>query len=189
MEVTDGPDGVASHHPELVDVPVGEVGLVHDGHLDVAVVDGLRVIRPVLVTLFPSLLHAPGQHHDGPTVCLPTHPPEVVPGGVERTLGHDKLPLGVEAGDEVGVDVVAPVLVVGGLELDPAVVVGEDVGEPVLGSVHRQVRGSAQLVPAHVLQLLVLLAEPEVAVGRHDPVVLGEVLQLDRSGGFNDGVR
>ena len=186
MEVTDGPDGVASHHPELVDVPVGEVGLVHDGHLDVAVVDGLRVIRPVLVTLFPSLLHAPGQHHDGPAVCLPAHPPEVVPGGVERTLGHDKLPLGVEAGDEVGVDVVAPVLVVGGLELDPAVVVGKDVGEPVLGPVDRQIRGSTRLVTTHVFELLELLAEPEVAVGGHDPVVLRKVLALDGPRGLDD---
>ena len=40
-----------------------------------------------------------------------------------------------------------------------------------------------------MFQLLELLAEPEVAVRRHDPVVLGEVLQLDWSGCFNDGVR
>ena len=33
MEVADGADGVAPHHPELVDVPVGEVRLVKDGHL------------------------------------------------------------------------------------------------------------------------------------------------------------
>ena len=31
---TDKTDRVSSHHSELVDVPVGEVGLVHDGHLD-----------------------------------------------------------------------------------------------------------------------------------------------------------
>ena len=36
MEVADGPHGVPSHHPELGDVPVGEEGLVHDGHLNVA---------------------------------------------------------------------------------------------------------------------------------------------------------
>ena len=29
----DKTDRVASHHPELVDVPVGEVGLVQDCHL------------------------------------------------------------------------------------------------------------------------------------------------------------
>ena len=56
---------------------------------------------------------------------------------MERALGHDELPLGVEARGEVGVNVVAPVLVVRGLELDPAVVVGQDVGEPVLGPVDR----------------------------------------------------
>ena len=189
VEVSDGPYCVSPHHPELIDVPVGVVGLVEDGDLYVSVVDRVGVGRPVLVTLLSPLLVAPGQHHDGPGVRLPAHPPEVVSGRVERTLSHYELPLGVEPGHEAGVDVVASLLVISRLELDPAVVVGEDVGEPVLGSVHRQVRGSAQLVPANVLQLLVLLAEPEVAVGRHDPVVLGEVLQFDRSGGLNDGVR
>ena len=29
----DGAHRVAAHHPELVDVPVGVVGLVQDGHL------------------------------------------------------------------------------------------------------------------------------------------------------------
>ena len=33
VEVSDGAHRVAPHHAELVDVPVGEVGLVHDGHL------------------------------------------------------------------------------------------------------------------------------------------------------------
>ena len=73
----DGPHRVAAHHAELVDVPVREVRLVHDGHLDdddvnndnddvhdghldVPVVDGLGVIRPVLVTLLPALLYTPG---------------------------------------------------------------------------------------------------------------------------------
>ena len=73
---------------------------------------------------------SPGQHHDGAAVGLPAHAPEVVPGGVERALGHDELPLGVVARHEVGVDVVAPLLVVGGLQLHPAVVVRQDVGEP-----------------------------------------------------------
>ena len=56
---------------------------------------------------------------------------------MERALRHDELPLGVVAGDEVGVDVVAALLVVCGLELYPTVVVGQDVGEPVLGPVDR----------------------------------------------------
>ena len=66
---------------------------------------------------------SPGQHHDGAAVGLPAHAPEVVPGGVERPLGHDELPLGVEARDEVGVDVVAAVLVVAWLQLHPTMVV------------------------------------------------------------------
>ena len=33
MEVSDGSDGVSSHHSELVDIPVGEVRFIHDCHL------------------------------------------------------------------------------------------------------------------------------------------------------------
>ena len=187
--MSDGADCVSSHHPELIDIPVRVVRLVQDGHLDVSVVDGVCVEGPVLVALLSPLLVAPGEHHDGPGVRLPAHPPEVVPGGVERSLGHDELSLGVEAGREAGVDVVAALLVISWLQLHPAVIVGEDVGEPVLRSVNRKVSSGAQLVPPNMFQFLVLLAEPEVAVRRHDPVVLGEVLQLDWSGCFNDGVR
>ena len=100
---------------------------------------------------------------------------------MKRTLGYDELPLGVVAGYEVGVDVVAALLVVRGLELDPTVVVGQDVGEPVLGPVDRQIRGRAVLVTTNVLQFLVLLAEPEVAICGHDTIVFSEIFQLDRS--------
>ena len=67
-------------------------------------------------------------------------------------------------------------------------IVGQDVGEPVLGSVDRQVSSCAHLVAANMLQLLILLAEPEVRVRRHDPVVLSKVHQLDRSGCLDDRV-
>ena len=63
------------------------------------------------------------------------------------------------------------------------------VDQPVLGSVDRQVSSCAQLVTTHMLELLVLLAEPEVRVRGHDPVVLRKVLQLDGSRGLNDRVR
>ena len=129
--MTDGADGVPAHHPELVDVPVGVVGLVQDGHLDVPVEHGIRVERPIMVALLPTLLYTPGQHDDGPRVGLPAHPPEVVSRGVERALRHNELPLGVESGDEAGVDEVAPLLVVRWLQLYPAVVVWQDVCEPV----------------------------------------------------------
>ena len=70
----DKTDRVASHHPELVDVPVGEVGLVQDCHLlvivmimiairtsnlDVSIVDWLSVIRPIVVTLLSPFLDTP----------------------------------------------------------------------------------------------------------------------------------
>ena len=130
---------------------------------------------------------------------------------MERALGHDELPLGVETWYEVGVDVVAAVLVVARLQLHPAVVVRQDVGEPaqkylsvevknifnenvkcivpVLGPIDGEVRGGAGLVPAHVLELLELLAKPEVAVRGHDAVVLGEVLALHRPGCFDHRIR
>ena len=79
----DKTDRVASHHPELVDVPVGEVGLVQDCHLlvivrimiairtrmlnvptsnlDVSIVDGLSVIRPIVVTLLSPFLDTPAR--------------------------------------------------------------------------------------------------------------------------------
>ena len=60
---------------------------------------------------------------------------------------------------------------------------------PILWPIHGQICGRTQLIATNVFELLVLLAEPEVAVRRHDPVVLGEVLQLDWPGCFNDGVR
>ena len=33
MEVSNGPDCIAPHHSELVDVPVRKVRLIQDGHL------------------------------------------------------------------------------------------------------------------------------------------------------------
>ena len=74
----DKTDRVASHHPELVDVPVGEVGLVQDCHLlvivmimiairtsnlDVSIVDGLSVIRPIVVTLLSPFLDTPARQN------------------------------------------------------------------------------------------------------------------------------
>ena len=84
--------------------------------LDVPVVDGLRVVRPVVVALFPPLFDAARQHHDGPRVRLPTHSPEVVPRRVERPLRHDELPRGIVPGHEIGVDEVRAFLVIGWLK-------------------------------------------------------------------------
>lgn len=69
---------------------------VQDGHLNVSVIDGLRVVRPVTIALFTTFLHAPSQHDDGPGAGLPGHPPEVVPGRMQRTLSHDELPRRIE---------------------------------------------------------------------------------------------
>jgi len=75
--------------------PVRELRLVEQYDLDVSVGHMLHVERPVVVALLPPLLHAAGQHDDGPAVLLPDHPPEVVSGRVQRALGHDELSGGV----------------------------------------------------------------------------------------------
>ena len=179
--MSDSPDCVSSHNTELVDVPILEVRLVHDGDLDVSVVDGLRIVRPILITFLSALLHTPSQHDDGSGVRLPAHPPEVITSRVKGTLSHYELPLGVKTGNKVCIYVVRTIFVISRLELDSAVVLRKNVCESVLRPVDRKVCSSTRLVSANMLQLLKLLAEPEVAVCRHDAVVLGKVLQLDWS--------
>lgn len=60
VKVADSPHGVAPHHAELGDVPIGEVTFVEYGHLDVPIENGLSIVRPVVVALFAAFLHAPG---------------------------------------------------------------------------------------------------------------------------------
>ena len=189
VKVPDGPDGVASHHTELGDVPVRKQALVHDGDLDVSVVNGLSVVRPVPVALFSPFLHAAGQHDDGPGVGLPTHAPEVVAGGMQRSLSYDEFAGGVVTGNKVGVDEIGPFLVVRRLQLDARMVVWQNVGESVLGTVDRHVGCRAWLFASDMLQFLVFLGETEVRVGRHDAVVFSEVFEFDRLGRLDDGVR
>ena len=90
---------------------------------------------------------------------------------------------------KVGIDKITALFVVSGLQLDPGVVIRQDVGEPVLGPVDRDVRRGARFVPPHVLELLVLLGEAEVGVCGHDAVVLGKVLELHGPGRFDHGLR
>ena len=94
----------------------GKVRISSSTRLNVPVVNGLRVVRPVVVALFPALLDAARQHHDGPRVRLPAHPPEVIPRRVERPLRHDELPRGVVPRHEVGVNEVRALLVIGWLK-------------------------------------------------------------------------
>lgn len=93
VEVANVPDSVPSHHPELAAVPVGEVALIQNSHLNVSVVDGFGVVRPVVIALLPSFLNASGQHHYGSGVGFPAHSPEVVSGGVKGALSDNKFPL------------------------------------------------------------------------------------------------
>lgn len=86
MEVFDGPDSVTTHHAEFRDVPIGEMRFVEDGDLNVPVVDGLRVKRPVVITFLSAFLHTTGEHDNGTGIGLPTHSPEVVSCRVQRAL-------------------------------------------------------------------------------------------------------
>lgn len=99
---------------------------------------------------------------------------------MQRTLGHDKLARRIVPGHIVGVYIVRALLVVYRLQLEARMVVGQDVREPILRPVTRQVGKGARLVAAHMLQLLELFAEPEIGVGRHQSIVFSKV--LDQNG-------
>ena len=60
---------------------------------------------------------------------------------------------------------------------------------PILWPIHGQICGGTQLIATNVFELLVLLAEPEVRVCGHDPVVLPKVLQLHWTRSLNHRVR
>ena len=60
---------------------------------------------------------------------------------------------------------------------------------PILWPIHGQISGRTQLIATNVFELFVLLAEPEVRVCGHDPVVLPKVLQLHWARRLNHRVR
>lgn len=80
---------------------------------------------------------------------------------MQGALRHDELARRVVARHIVGVDVVGALVIVDRLQLKARVVVGEDVGESVLGAIARQVGECAGLITSDVLQLFKLLAESE----------------------------
>lgn len=67
-------------------------------------------------------------------------------------------------------------------------VVGQDVGEAVLGPVAGQIRERARLVATHMFQFFEFFAESEVRIGGHQSVVIGEVFDSDRSTGLDHRV-
>jgi hypothetical protein len=107
---------------------------------------------------------------------------------VERALRDNELPRRVEAGNEVSVDVVATLVVVAGLELDPGVVVGQDIGETVFRPIAWQIGSTARFLSANMFQFFILFGESEIGIGGHDSVMFGEIFELDRFRGFDDGV-
>ena len=50
---------------------------------------------------------------------------------MERSLGNNKLSLGVVTWYEIGIDIVTSLFIVCWLELDTTVIIGEDVGESI----------------------------------------------------------
>jgi len=181
MEMSDCSNGVSAHHPEFINIPVRIVRLVQNGDLNITIIHGVSIKRPIVVALLASLLYTPGKHHDGAGVCFPTHSPEVVSGRVQRSLCDDKFSFGIESWHKTSVDEIAPLFIIRGLKFDPTVVVRQDICEPILGPIYWQVRSSAQLVPTNMLEFLVFFAESEVAVSRHDSIMFGKVFQFDWS--------
>lgn len=90
-----------SAHAEFGNGPVRIMTFIQDGHLNVSVVDGLRIVRPVAIALLSALLDAPREHDDGPSARLPRHPPVIISGRMERPLRHDELARRVETLKEV----------------------------------------------------------------------------------------
>lgn len=60
-------------------------------------------------------------------------------------------------------------------------VVWQDVGEPVLGTVDGQVGRHTRLIPANVFEAVKLFRETEIRIRCHTSVVLSKILQLDGS--------
>jgi hypothetical protein len=54
-------------------------------------------------------------------------------------------------------------------------VVGENISEPVLRSVYRQIRSDARLSAANETKVFVFLAESKIRIRRHDTDVFYEV--------------
>lgn len=74
-------------------------------------------------------------------------------------MRHDELAWRVVAGHVVGVDVIRAFVVVDGLELESRVIVGENVGKAIFGSITWQISERAWLVAANMLEFLKFFAK------------------------------
>lgn len=97
VKVADDALLVAATYHEFGDGPVRIMTVVQDLYFNIAVVDGDRVVRPVLVAFLASLFEATRQHYDGPRIRLPAHAPEIVARRMQWALGDDELARGVVA--------------------------------------------------------------------------------------------
>ena len=139
-------------------------GVYLGGYLPV----GLRrfVPGPIDVAFPATPLHQVGDHDDDVNILLPNHPPERVPCVLKRALSGDVGVAFPEPINEVGVDVVRSLLLAHqGRQLDPGVVVSDDVEVSVLGLVVRVagvvVGGRPTDLVAMALDLRVLPASAE----------------------------
>ncbi len=93
---------------------------------------------------------------------LPTHSPEIIACGVQRTLCDNEFSGRIVTWNKVCVDVIGSFFVVCRLEFDSGMVVGKDVGESVFGSVARQIGVCAWFVSTDMFQFFVFFAEAEI---------------------------
>lgn len=121
------------------------------------------------MALVPSLLHTLCQGDDGRALLFPGHLPEGIPCRGQWPLGGDELPPVGEARDVVGIDVIGALLPVHVHQFDTRMVVGQDVGETVLGAVDGEVGRLTALADTDVLHGLVFFGETELRVGTHIP--------------------
>ena len=105
--------------------------------------------------------------------------------GYYAHLSDNKFSGGIEARYKIGIDVIRTFLIIGRLKFNPRMIVGQNVGKPILRSVNGHIGGRARFLSADMLQLFVLFREPKVRISGHDAVMFGEVLQLNGFRRFN----
>ena len=111
--------------------------------------------------------------------------PQFCRSGYYAHLSDNKFSGGIEARYKVGIDVIRTFLIIGRLKFNPRMIVGQNVGKPILRSVNGHIGGRARFLSADMLQLFVLFREPKVRISGHDAVMFGEVLQLNGFRRFN----
>ena len=104
---------------------------------------------------------------------------------MQRSLSHNKFSGRIETGNKIGIDIIRSFLVVSRLKFDPGMVVRQNIGETIFGSVDRHISCRARFFSTNVFQFFVFFGKAEIRIRAHNSVVFTKIFQLDRFGGFN----